>query len=210
MNEHDEVENNSANNNPEPNAGLRLGDLFPTLTFDNLQIQTSLQPFLEQTRQNLASGVQSIIQGLAINALNSFQETFRFTFQDAITQSLNAFQESLTANIQSIIKDSLAGLDASNIFSSLPDLSLLIREWDRLESELKKTDYHFTIHLDIWTIRALRNVAAIDPRVREAVVKNRLLFVTKHPSFTHEMHQVFNSSAILRRRWGIKVYSDLG
>lgn len=90
------------------------------------------------------------------------------------------------------------------LFTGLPDFT----EWERIIKEGRETreafykaGYSFTNHLVSYT--SIRRFASINPKVRSAVITNSMASETRSKEFEEHLHQLFQKSSVLRRRWKI-------
>lgn len=185
------------------NAGKRssgqnfnLSDIAPSIKIDHSVVQASMRSLIESLQVEASSVLQNSIQSV----MQDVMETVLAGFQQSVTLALQSLQQSINQSIQAIINDTIPKLDFGDLFSALPDLTKLIREWERLENELEQTGYGFTLHLNVWTLGSLRDSASINPKVRDAALTNKLLAVTRGQKFEDVMKQTFKESSVLKRR----------
>lgn len=163
-----------------------LAEAFPaaTETFEGLLQQAS------GLRQALAS------IGEALQSLHS---------------SLNALMESVIAplqqNITAIAQSFTLDLQIGSLVESLPDLSEISRRYEGLVKAIEMLDrsgYRFM--REQWMVShvaPLTGIDQIDPRVRDAVITNRLLSLTRDSHFVDELQQLILESPVLSRRWEV-------
>lgn len=127
----------------------------------------------------------------------------------SITEKVSVSTQSFTNAMLGITH--LAKLDfvlpktlTEQLFTGLPDFT----DWERFIEESRETHeafyqagYSFTNHLVSYS--SIRRFASINPKVRNAVITKSLASETRSHKFEEHLHQLFEQSSVLRRRWKI-------
>ena len=110
--------------------------------------------------------------------------------------------------IRDSVKAELPTAATTSIFEGLSGLLEISREIDEAEPLIKTALAEggyplFIEHLTLPDFAKLIGVDQVDPRVRNAVVTNKLLYVTRSDHFADSLDDLFQNSSILCRRSNI-------
>ncbi len=144
----------------------------------------------------LADGLGSKMIGLVAGFESLYKSVFisKQLLNDAITSIAQMPRLNFT----------LPKVLTQQLFAGLPDFT----EWESLIKESQESNqafhqagYSFTNHLVSYS--SVRRFAAINAQVRSAVITNSMASETRSKEFEERLHQLFQQSSVLRRRWKI-------
>jgi len=131
-----------------------------------------------------------------------------------IRNSVNLMVESVVGNLQANINriaDSvrieIPKIQVGGFFENLPDFTELAKRletYGKAAHVLDEGGYRFLLHY--WTLADISEFVGIDrvdTKIRNAVVTNKLLHITRQAEFTQMLRDCFQNSSILRRRWKV-------
>ena len=138
----------------------------------------------------------------SVSSLPELTEQARRQFE-WITQSANKVSEQLLGSFRAL-EQLTAKIDTQALYRSIPDLNSFIPQWRTFQGTLLLADeLGWGFAYDIIPQSLLESVKATDPRVRAAVITNRLAAETRAGEFETSLREMMQSSLLLQKRWRI-------
>ncbi len=166
-----------------------------------LYVRNLMQNISETFKKTLTPVIEQIALGLKQFA--SFQQTIIDAVQQSITPAISSLQTSLTGFMDRLQIE----IPLGQLFQNLPDLSEIskaLADYVKAADSIEAGGFPFLLRY--WTfgeITQFVGVDEVDARIRNAVVTNKLLSLTRHDEFQAELENLFHASSVLKRRWHI-------
>lgn len=176
--------------------------------FDAIEqgFELHVHKLMQGISESLSKAFTPVIEQISSSILKQF-EGFQQTIIDAVQGSISPAISSLQTSLTGFVGRLQIEIPVGHLFPNLPDLSEIGRS---LEVYMKAADSiesgGFPFLLRFWTfgeIAQFVGVDKVDVRIRNAVITNKMLSLTRANDFQAELENLFNASSVLKRRWHI-------
>lgn len=194
-------------------------------SWDDKSIEKAIRAWLAQEDNNkwilpedmeFFEATQHAYEGYLEDYIQKMQKVLEPVF-DNIRNSLHQMVETVVGNLQAnlnriadSVRIEIPKIQVGRFFENLPDFSQVAKQLETYSKAAKAANvldeggYRFLLHY--WTLGDVSEFAGIDrldTKIRNAVVTNKLLHMTRQAEFTQTLKESFQKSSILRRRWKV-------
>jgi hypothetical protein len=153
--------------------------------------QLNLTPFRIELPQSLINNINQA-SSLLQNTIRNFVEHIQAsTALIAQTLTQQVFETKLTTEVR-------------RIFDTIPRYSEIQARLQEIENTLDDTGYGFSLPiLRMGDVGKIVSVTNVSPKVRSAVLTNKMLRITQSQELNNELDNLFQNSKLLKPRWKI-------
>lgn len=171
--------------------------------------EAEFQATLQQINVSFTKALEPTLD--AINRVNrqytDLVQQLARNFQDHINEVTTTTLTPLRTNFNSFFESIRIRFDVGKFIPNLPDISEIVERLQTLSETADAIDqggYQFMLRY--WSPSAMADfvgVHQVDPKVRNAIITNKLLTITRQDEFIDMMRELFQESTIAQRRWHI-------
>mgnify|MGYP005845216167 CR=1 FL=1 len=164
---------------------------------EDVQFFEALQHAYEAYLEDYLREMQKAMEPLAESIRNSVH---------LLTEAFSSLQANLN-RIADSVQIEIPTIQLGRFFENLPDFTELTKQVENYRKAANVLDdggFHFLLrHRALTDVSEFVRIDRIDPKIRKAVVTNKLLHLTRQTGFIHLMKECFEKSDVLQRRWRI-------